>query len=143
MANEIKEIKEIPKNVVFNIITASDSGFDKEIDPYIQGIVRMANTGMANLPVVLHIGGTSVYGTTISMRDYFNGVADDILETTKSEILKEIFSGEDFEINPTDDINFIHLKDVLIDSQAQRKLKFWRGKLRNVDGFSLISLERE
>lgn len=125
-----------------------------QADWFLQMLVNMANKSSLEIGVTLNIGGGLVSGMLIGMDQYFEGFALDfgsgISDPEASRDIQDSFSrlgqpkpqDEDAFIYPP---NYIHLKDAKFFHNAGNPIPanrgvWWRGRLTQIDGFSLGNL---
>lgn len=114
-------------------------------DPILGFFVQATNKHDLNLDITLNVNGALVSGTTISAKDYFDGVSEtfedgnDLSRKISEQLAK---ASEEAQSNNNESANFIHLKNTKVycgDSKstpAKGKI-LWRGSLNEIDGFFL------
>ena len=108
------------------------------------------------LPVTLQMHGLLVYGTLVSGRDYFEGLASELTSDLSPEGVQaitnllepyiEFYQGREIEDSKEEADPplpaFIHLRDAKFFNTAGRPIPgnrgvWWRGRISEVDGFML------
>jgi hypothetical protein len=129
------------------------SGYSREnIDGFLETFVRWANDASLEVGITLQMGGILASGTLISGKSYFQGIANEIQDNTKNNLVVETIqhfmhdmstmyirsdNSEDLELN------FVHLKNVRLilnspsNFHSEIKVNYWRGKIIHVEAFFL------
>ncbi|MFL1806044.1 gas vesicle accessory protein GvpU [Plesiomonas shigelloides] len=134
------------KNEVTQVIRIDDK------DWFLQSLVNMANGGVLSFGITLNVGGFLVSGELIGGKAYFEGFGSDfasglsdssIADQVKASFAQhgEIYSSNE---NPSPPA-YIHLKDARFFNSNGNPIPgnrgvWWRGRISEVDGFSLGSL---
>jgi len=122
-------------------------------DWFLQTLVNFVNLGDFNFGITLNVGGFLVSGQLIGGKEYFEGFASDFASAiTDSEAAEDvratfakngdIYSSEEGDAPPP---SYIHIKDARFfntngDPIPSNRGVWWRGRISQVDGFSLGSL---
>lgn len=138
--------------------TPEDDGPAPEFDPLLRLTVaifnRLDGSGMG---ITLSVKGQLVSGILVSTREYYEGMAEEFRQASGqgglNEVLAEQFdqiatmAKEDQEKVPPPLAFHIHLKEARILSGGQLVPKnrpvWWRGRISQVDGFSLGVLRED
>jgi hypothetical protein len=118
-------------------------------DAFLTSLVDMANEGTASMGLTLFVSGTIISGTLIGAKQFFNELADLIVaseltpsagDSPFSASLREL--GGDIENSAKASAlvpHYIHLKDARVVnlSELNSPSTLWRGRLAQIDGFSL------
>ena len=125
-------------------------------DWFLQSLVNIVNSGSFNFGVTLNVGGFLVSGQLVGGKEYFEGFGSDFAGAfcggEIAETIKKTFAGHgdiyssDNETSPSP--SYIHLKDAKFFNTNGNPIPgnrgvWWRGRLSQVDGFSLGSLRAE
>ena len=140
-----EENKEIAQVMIFG---------DK--DWFLQSLVNIVNSGGLSFGITLNVGGFLVSGQLVGGKEYFEGFGRDFASafsgSESAEYVQKSFSkyGEvyssDKEAPPPP--SYIHLKEAKFFNTNGNPIPgnrgvWWRGRLSQVDGFSLGSLSAE
>ena len=122
-----------------------------DVDRFLQTLVSIVNQTNVGVEITLSVGGLLITGELVSVKNYFEGVAREMISTRADFATKEAFQmsfrhacnqyepeSEDSNDNqplPT----YIHLKNAkpLQADGLSHKGMWWRSRLSAVDGFSL------
>lgn len=118
-----------------------------KIDNFLLNLVRGATVSNDRISLILNVKGLIVSGLLISGKSYFEKNGDEIAQakavysSEEAENIKKYFYDIAQEQLETIELNFIHLENTTIWSGSQSfKVGLWRGKLEEVDGYSIGSL---
>lgn len=131
-----------------------------DVDWFLQSLVNMANNSQMEFGITLQVSGMLVSGNLISGKAYFDGFGADFASPFSDpevvESIKQSFSsyGDTFVSNDGNETDnrpppqFIHLKNARFFNTAGNPIPgnrgvWWRGRLCEVGGFSLGSLQAE
>lgn len=99
-------------------------------------LANAVNKGIPEVGITLNVGGLIISGTMISNKKYW-----DETQPAFRDMLKE--SGE--ELDKPDEMGYIHLRDAMFINAGEDPVPtsgmWWRGKIKSVDGFSLMLLK--
>lgn len=126
-----------------------------DTDPFLEYLVKIVNDSSMEMSITLNVKGAIVSGQLISGKTYFLGLAADMKKANADEIVRDgfqmIFKHRSTSYMNLDDdeeetilTEFIHLKDVNmylsnLSSFNATQISYWRGRLSEIDGFSLAS----
>lgn len=125
-------------------------------DWFLQNLVNIVNSGGLSFGVTLNVGGFLVSGQLVGGKEYFEGFGSDFAgafsDSESAEYIQKSFAkhGEiyssDKETSPPP--SYIHLKEAKFFNTNGNPIPgnrgiWWRGRLSQVDGFSLGSLSAE
>lgn len=124
-------------------------------DWFLQSLINMVNGGKMSFGITLNVGGFLVSGTLIGGKEYFEGFGEDFAsgfqdldsaESIKAAFSKngEIYTSEEDAPPPS----YVHIKDARFFNTNGNPIPgnrgvWWRGRVAEVDGFSLGSLSAE
>lgn len=125
-------------------------------DWFLQHLVNIANKDQFGFGITLNVGGMLVSGLLTSGKQYFEGFGTDfatIFEDNKdAEEVRKTFNkhGEiyDTEASKTNPPSYIHLKNAKFFNTQGKPIPsnrgvWWRGRITEIHGFSLGSLNAE
>jgi len=117
-------------------------------DSLLQQLVRVANDGAFATPVMLHLTGTTVAGTLVGAKEYFQGIAAHIEKEcmamsneTRFVVRRIIESQDHVEAGRiTGQTPMIHLRAATVYQEGREiRVAWWRAPLDSVNGFSLMA----
>lgn len=125
-------------------------------DWFLQDLVKIVNSGGFSFGITLNVGGLLVSGQLVGGKEYFEGFGSDFAGVfSDSETAKvvqesfakrgEIYSSDKETLFP---LTYIHVKEARFFNNSGKPIPgnrgvWWRGKLSQVNGFSLGSLSAE
>lgn len=121
-------------------------------DWFLQSLIDMVNAGSMSFGITLNVGGFLVSGTLIGGKEYFEGFGEDfatmIKETDSAKKVKDAFAKNGEIYDSKEDLppaSYIHIKEARFFNTNGTPIPssqgvWWRGRVSNVDGFSLGSL---
>lgn len=132
--------------------------FNTDVDWFLQILVSTVNKTSIDIGITLNVGGLIISGQLINIKIYFEGLAQEMALANADEPLKDAFQtmfrkiGSEYKLSSEESENenqpppkFIHLKNAKMLLANGQKVPtnqgvWWRGRLSEVDGFSLGSL---
>ncbi len=124
-------------------------------DWFLQNLINMVNSGTMSFGITLNVGGFLVSGTLIGGKEYFEGFGEDFAsgfqdldfaENIKAAFAKngEIYTSEE-DVPPP---SYVHIKCARFFNTNGNPIPgnrgvWWRGRVSEVDGFSLGLLNAE
>ena len=137
------------ENEIMKVVQIDDN------DWFLQRLVHIVNSGNISFGITLNVGGFLVSGTLTGGKEYFEGVASDfagtVSDTEEAEKIRalfakpgELYSSKENQPSPS----YVHIKDARFFNTNGNPIPgnrgvWWRGRLSEVDGFSLGSLSSE
>ena len=127
-------------------------------DRYLQYLVSIVNGTDLQYTITLFVDGIIISGFLISMERYFAGIKEkltrqlDMEEDKKQKVIRYLTDQDHImvDVEAEKDNPFpqcIHMRDVTImfakDNLVKSKGLWWRGRIAQVDGFTLGALEFE
>lgn len=124
-------------------------------DWFLQKLVNMVNYGKWSFGITLNVGGFLVSGNLIGGKEYFEGFSDEFAGALKgldgADEVKNVLSkngdiytsGEDMSLP-----SYVHIKGARFFNTNGNPIPgnrgvWWRGRISEVDGFSLGSLSSD
>jgi hypothetical protein len=122
-------------------------------DWFLQNLVNMANSNGLNFGITLNVGGFLVSGQLVGGKEYFEGFGSDFAspfgDSEAAEDIRasfaqhgDIYSSGDEAVPPP---SYIHIKEAKFFNTNGNPIPgnkgvWWRGRISQIDGFSLGSL---
>ena len=151
--SEMTERNVIGNGPEINSPQSSDSqSTNPPLDHFLQSLVGLANHGV-EMGITLTVGGFLISGFLASGKRYFDDLAEaainvDLSEETREQLRKYYLNfGSAYEMSPETDAEapspvYLHLRDAKYFHHSGKSIPgnasvWWRGRISEVNGFSL------
>ncbi|MBD1380164.1 gas vesicle accessory protein GvpU [Metabacillus arenae] len=118
-------------------------------DSVLETFTKAANKHDFSLDITLNMKGALITGTLISAQEYFQSLSEKFVNGNDiSEQISEMFNHASQNIQESENLNYIHLKNTRIycgdNKPTPSNSEFlWRGRLDQTDGFFIGKIAEE